>query len=190
LFQEENMPLIKPYRNVWPTLAQGALIAENATLIGDVEIGEDSSIWYGAILRGDVGKIRIGKRSNVQDLACIHMTKRLSDAILGDAVTVGHAAIIHGAIVEDLCLIGMGAVLLDNARIGEGSIVGAGALVTGGAKIPPRSLVLGRPGKVVRQLSEADVAELLHSSERYVRLSRENFGPPGPPLDSSPLASD
>jgi carbonic anhydrase/acetyltransferase-like protein (isoleucine patch superfamily) len=183
------MPLIKPYRNVWPRLAPAAFVAENATVIGDVEIGDETSIWYGAILRADVGKIRIGKQSNVQDLACIHMTKRLSDAILGDRVTVGHAAIIHGAVVEDLCLIGMGAVLLDNARIGEGSIVGAGALVTGGAKIPPRSLVLGRPGRVIRQLSDADVEELIHSSERYVRLSREHFGPPGPPLDSSPVAA-
>jgi gamma-carbonic anhydrase len=184
------MPLIKPYRNIWPTLSRDAWVAENATLVGDIEIGEETSIWYGATLRGDVGRIRIGKRSNVQDMACIHMTKRVSDAIVGDEVTIGHAALIHGAVVEDLCLIGMGAILLDNAVVGSGSIVGAGALVTGNTKIPPRSLVLGRPAKVVRQLSDADIQELVHSSERYVRLGREHFGPPGPALDSSPTTAD
>jgi carbonic anhydrase/acetyltransferase-like protein (isoleucine patch superfamily) len=117
------------------------------------------------------------------------MTKRISDAIIGDEVTIGHSALIHGAIVEDLCLIGMGAILLDNAVIGAGSIVGAGSLVTGGTKIPPRSLVMGRPAKVVRELRDADLKDLVHSSERYVRLSREHFGPPGPPLDSAPNAS-
>jgi len=183
------MALIKPYRDISPKLGHDAFVAENATIIGDVVLRDEANVWYGAILRGDVGRIRIGKRSNVQDLACIHMTKRLSDAIIGDEVTIGHAALIHGAIVEDLCLIGMGAILLDNARIGRGSIVAAGTLVTGGVIIPPRSLVMGRPGKVVRELSEKDELELRHSADRYVRLAREHFGPAGPALDSDPAAA-
>lgn len=180
------MAFIKPYRGIWPRLAEGAFAAENATLIGDIELEEGANVWYGAVLRGDVGKIRVGKRTNIQDLACVHMTKRHSDAILGDDVTVGHAALIHGAIVEELCLIGMGAILLDNARIGAMSIIGAGALVTGGTVIPPRSLVMGRPGKVIRTLSDADVLALKHSAERYVRLSTEHFGPGDEELDSEP----
>jgi gamma-carbonic anhydrase len=183
------MALIKSYREVAPKLGDAAYLAENATVIGDVRLGEESSVWYGAVLRGDVGRISIGKRSNVQDLACIHMTKRLSNAIVGDEVTIGHAALIHGAIIEDLCLIGMGAILLDNARIGRGSIVAAGTLVTGAVEIPPRSLVMGRPGKVVRELSDDELLELRHSADRYVRLAREHFGPPTPPLDSAPTAS-
>lgn len=178
------MAFIKPYRGIWPKLAEGAYAAENATLIGDIELEEGANVWYGAILRGDVGKIRVGKRTNIQDLACVHMTKRLSDAILGDDVTVGHAALIHGAIVEDLCLIGMGAILLDNAKIGAMSIIGAGSLVTGGTVIPPKSLVMGRPGKVVRTLSDGDIEALKHSSARYVRLSTEHFGPGDEALDS------
>lgn len=180
------MAFIKPYRGILPKLAEGAFAAENATLIGDVELAVGANVWYGAILRGDVGKIRVGKRTNIQDLACIHMTKRLSDAILGDDVTVGHAAIIHGAIVEDLCLIGMGSVLLDNARIGAMSVVGAGSLVTGNTVIPSRSLVMGRPAKVIRQLSDADIEGLKHSAERYVRLSLEHFGSSDEPRDSDP----
>lgn len=181
-----RMAFIKPYRDIWPKLAEGAFAAENATLIGDVELAEGANVWYGAILRGDVGRIRVGKRTNIQDLACVHMTKRMSDAIIGDDVTIGHAAIIHGAIVEDLCLIGMGAILLDNARIGAMSLIGAGSLVTSGAVIPPKSLVMGRPAKVIRALCDADIEMLKHSAERYLRLSTEHFGPGDEPLDSDP----
>lgn len=170
------MPLLKAYRNFVPQLGDEAYVAENATLIGDVVIGNESSIWYGAILRGDVGRIRVGARTNIQDLACVHMTKRESDAIIGDEVTIGHSAIIHGAIVESLCLIGMGAIVMDNARIGEGSVVGAGALVTAGAIVPPRSLVLGRPAKVVRPVSEEETEMLRRSALRYVALAKEHFG--------------
>jgi carbonic anhydrase/acetyltransferase-like protein (isoleucine patch superfamily) len=170
------MALLKAYRGVSPQLHRKAFAAETASLIGDIEIGEESSIWYGAVLRGDVGKIRIGARSNVQDLACIHMTKRLSDSVIGDEVTIGHSVIVHGAIIEDLCLIGMGAILMDNCRIGTGSIVGAGTLITAGTVIPPGSLVLGRPGKVVRPLGPSDLEDLRLSSRRYVALAAEHWG--------------
>lgn len=169
------MALISPYRGVHPIL-DGVLLAENATVVGDVEIGIDSSVWYGAVIRADVNKVRIGRATNIQDLSCIHMTGGLSDSILGDEVTVGHSVVIHGAIIEDGCLIGMGSIVMDNARIGEESIVGAGTLITGNTIIPPRSLVLGRPGKVVRVLSAEEAAQGRKSAKKYVGLAHEHWG--------------
>lgn len=171
------MALIKAYREVLPRMGAGVRLAENSTIIGDVELGEGVNLWYGCVLRGDVGKIVIGKKSNLQDLCCVHMTKHKSDAILGEEVSVGHAAIVHGAIIEDGVLVGMGAVVMDNARIGEGSIVGAGALVTGGVVIPPRSLVIGRPAKVVRPLREDEWEAGRKTCARYLGLAEEHFEP-------------
>jgi len=150
------MAVIRSFGGKTPQIAADAFIAENATIIGDVEIGPGASIWYGAVLRGDVGAIRIGARSNIQDLACVHMTTDLSNAIIGEDVVVGHGAIIHGAMIGNGSLIGMGSILLDNAEIGENCIVGAGAFVPARLKIPAFSLVLGSPAKVVRELREGE----------------------------------
>jgi gamma-carbonic anhydrase len=150
------MALIKPLGDKVPRIAPSAFIAETAVIVGDVEIGENASIWYGAVLRGDVGRIRIGQRSNVQDLACIHMTGGLSNTDIADDVTIGHGAILHGGSIARGALIGMGSVVLDNATIGEEAIVAAGSLVPPEMKVPARVLVRGVPAKVVRELSEEE----------------------------------
>ncbi len=169
------MALIKAFEGIAPVIGRDVRLAENATVVGDVELGDGLNIWYGAVVRGDVGRVRIGKNANLQDLCCVHMTKYKSDAILGQNVSLGHAAIVHGAIVEDGVLVGMGAIVMDNAVIGEGSIVGAGSLVTQGVKIPPRSLVLGRPGKVIRTLSDEEALSGTKTAERYQGLARSHF---------------
>jgi len=165
------MPIIRAYNGKIPKIASNVFIAENATIIGDVEIAEGASIWYGAVLRGDVGAIRIGPRSNVQDVACIHMTTNLSSAIIGEGVVVGHGAIIHGAIIGNGVLIGMGSILLDNAEIGDESIVGAGAMVAARFKAPPRSLILGSPAVVKRQLEESAIEQIRRGALDYQELA-------------------
>jgi carbonic anhydrase/acetyltransferase-like protein (isoleucine patch superfamily) len=174
-----NHPIILDYQGISPLLDDGSWIAPGATVIGDVELGEDSSIWFGCVVRGDVHRIRIGARSNIQDLSMIHVTHYKkpdkSDGhptIIGDDVTVGHRVMLHGCTVEDACLIGMSATILDGAVIGRESIVGAGALVTGGKVFPPRSLILGSPAKVVRHLTDEEVAELYASARRYVEFMK------------------
>lgn len=149
-----------------------AWIAPTATVVGEVYLGPQSSIWFGAVLRGDVEPIRIGQQTNVQDLSCLHADPG-KPCILGDRVTVGHRAVVHGATVEDECLIGIGAVVLNEAVIGRHSIVGAGAVVTEGKIIPPRSLVLGMPGKVVRELTDNDVQRILHGYQHYVAAAAQ-----------------
>ncbi len=166
------MPIIRIFNGKSPQIATDVFIAENATIIGDVEIGPGASIWYGAVLRGDVGAIKIGARTNIQDLACVHMTTDLSDAVLGEDVVVGHGAIIHGAIVGNRVLVGMGSILLDNAEIGDECIVGAGAFVPARFKAPPRSLVLGSPAKVIRSLKESEIAMGLTGAEDYQKLAQ------------------
>jgi len=165
------MPIIRAYNGVTPKIAPNVFIAENATIIGNVEIAEGASIWYGAVLRGDVGAIRIGTGSNVQDLACIHMTTDLSSAVIGDGVVVGHSAIIHGAIVGNGVLVGMGSILMDNAEIGDESIVGAGALVPARLKVPPRSLVIGSPAIIKRPLKDDEIASIHHGAIEYQKLA-------------------
>ena len=152
-----------------PPLASSAYIARGAVVIGDVHMGEDSSIWYNAVARGDINQITIGACSNVQDNAVVHVADDYP-CHLGDWVTVGHTAIIHACRIEDECLIGMGATVLDGAEIGAQSVIGANALVTGGTKIPPGSLVLGSPAKVKRPLSEAERADLRIWAEKYLSL--------------------
>ncbi len=168
------------YKEWFPQRAEGVWIAPDATVIGNVEIGKDSSIWFGCVVRGDVHYIKIGERTNIQDLSMIHVTHYkkpdMSDGhptIIGNDVTIGHRVMLHGCTIEDACLIGMNATILDGAVIGKESIVGAGALVTGGKKFPPRSLILGSPAKVVRQLSDEEVAELYASAKRYVNFKNE-----------------
>lgn len=163
--------MIRPFINVHPSYDETNFIAPSADVIGDVKLGRNASVWYNVTIRGDVNYIRIGECSNVQDNACVHVTHGTAPTEIGDYVTIGHGAIIHGCTIEDNVLIGMGALILDKAVIGRDSIVGAKALITGGVVIPPRSLVLGMPGRVVRQLTDEEVAGIRENAENYVRYS-------------------
>ncbi len=155
-----------------PRIAQDAYIADDATVVANVEIGPEASVWHQAVLRGDVAPIVLGARSNVQDGAVVHTADDLP-AIIGRLVTVGHKAIVHACTVEDEVLVGMGSIILDGAHIGTRSIIGANATVKQDMEVPPGSLVLGTPGKIVRTLSEAEQDEIKMWALRYVRLSRE-----------------
>ena len=173
-------PIILEFRGASPKLEQNAWIAEGATVIGDVKMGEDSSVWFGSVVRGDVHRIEIGKRSNIQDLSMVHVTHYTKSdksdgnpTIIGDDVTVGHRVMLHGCTIEDACLIGMSATILDGAVIGKESIVGAGSLVTKNKVFPPRSLIMGIPAKVIRELNEAEIEELYNSAKRYVAFKNE-----------------
>jgi gamma-carbonic anhydrase len=159
-----------------PRIAPDAFIAENAVIVGDVAIGAGASVWYGAVLRGDVGWIRIGARSNVQDLVCIHMTGGLSNSDIGEDVTIGHGAILHGGRIGRGALIGMGSVVLDNADIGEEAIVAAGSVVPPDMKVPPRALVRGVPAKVVRELTEEERRQGVRGALVYGELSKLHRG--------------
>ncbi len=170
-------PIILPYKGEYPKIDKSAWVAPGATVVGDVKIEEDCSIWFGVVIRGDVHKIRIGKRVSVQDLSMIHVTHYKKDdksdgspTVIGDDVTIGHKVMLHGCTIENACLIGMSATILDNAVIGKESIVGAGALVTKGKVFPPRSLIIGSPAKVVRELTDKEVEELYNSASRYVKF--------------------
>jgi len=148
-----------------------AWIAPNATVLGDVTIGPESTVWYQAVIRGDTDAIRIGRGTNIQDGCVLHADPGVPCTI-GDRVTVGHAAIVHGATVEDDCLIGMKAVVMNGAKIGRGSIVAVGAIVTEGTEIPPGSVAMGQPAKVKRQVSEHDLALIRHAAEHYVEAGK------------------
>ena len=173
------MAIIREFGGKQPRIAEDVFLAENAVITGDVEIGQSASIWYGAVLRGDVGEIAIGARTNVQDLAVIHTTGGVSTAWIGEDVTIGHGAIVHGARVGARSLIGMGAIVLDNAEIGEEVLVAAGALVPPGMKVPSGSMVRGSPGKVVRELTTEERAGGRLSAEHYVELARAYRSPAG-----------
>jgi carbonic anhydrase/acetyltransferase-like protein (isoleucine patch superfamily) len=160
--------MLRAYRGILPRVHQTAFIDDSAQVIGDVEIGEESSVWMCVVIRGDVHRIRIGRRSNVQDGTIVHVMKDTHPTTIGDAVTIGHGAIVHGCTVEDRCLIGMGAILLNGVTVGSGSIVAAGTLLPEGTQVPPRSLVMGSPGKVRRTLSDADLDEIQMYADRYV----------------------
>ncbi len=164
--------LVMPFRGVFPKFGANVFVAPNATVIGDVELAEESSVWFGAVLRGDIGKIRVGARSNVQDLACLHLTEGLSETRVGADVTIGHGAILHGCVVEDRCLIGMGSIVLDNAVIGEGSVIAAGTLVPPRMVVPKGSLVRGNPGKVIRPVTEEEAKMGPYGAEHYVLGAR------------------
>jgi gamma-carbonic anhydrase len=150
-----------------PILGQGVYVARGAVVIGDVTLGDHSSVWYNAVLRGDINRIVVGHHSNIQDNAVVHLADDFG-CLLGNYVTVGHSAVVHACTVGDECLIGMGAVLLDGAEIGDQCIIGARALVTQGMKVPAGSMVLGSPGKVVRQLTPDERAGLKHWAHKYV----------------------
>lgn len=165
--------MIRPYKNINPKIHATAYIEGSAQIIGDVEIGEYSSIWCNAVLRGDVHHIKLGARTNIQDNCVLHGTKGVWPVMLGNDITVGHNVTLHGCLIKDRCLIGMGSIILDGVEVGEDSIIGAGALVTERSVIPPRSLVLGMPGKIVRQLKDEEVARILKSAKNYIEYSEE-----------------
>jgi carbonic anhydrase/acetyltransferase-like protein (isoleucine patch superfamily) len=156
-----------------PEVPFSAFVHPRASVCGTVQLGERASVWGGAVIRGDTEQITIGVASNIQDLCMVHADPGVP-TLVGARVTVGHRAILHGCRVDDEVLIGMGAILLNRCHVGSGSIVGAGALITEGTVIPPNSLVLGAPGKVVRQTTEAERARILRSSETYQRLAGEH----------------
>jgi carbonic anhydrase/acetyltransferase-like protein (isoleucine patch superfamily) len=153
-------------------VAPSAFIAAGATVLGDVTVGEESSIWFGAVVRGDCEAIRIGRRTNIQDLCVLHADPGYP-CTLGDGVTVGHGAIVHGATVEDEVLIGMKAVVMNGAKVGRGSIVAVGAIVTEGMEIPPGSVVMGQPAKIKRLAEERDLNSIHHAAEHYVQAAKE-----------------
>jgi gamma-carbonic anhydrase len=163
--------MVQSFEGRRPDIAKAAFVAWNAELLGSVELGAGASVWYGATLRADLAAIRVGPGSNVQDGAVLHVDEG-RDCVLGERVTVGHAAVVHGATVGDRCLVGMGAVILDGAEIGADSIVGAAALVTQGKSFPPRSMILGSPAKAVRPLTDEEVASLGPNADAYVELAR------------------
>lgn len=164
--------MIKQFQNLQPKIHETAFIAEDAIIIGDVEIGENSSVWHGSVLRGDVNFIRIGARTNVQDASVIHVSSKTHPTILEDEITLGHRVTLHGCYIETNCLIGIGAIILDGARVGKNSLVAAGSLLTPNTNIPPRSLVMGSPAKVKRELSDDEIKNLETFWRNYVDLSR------------------
>ena len=171
--------MIRPFRGKRPQIHPTAFIEESAQVIGDVSVGAQSSVWFGAVVRGDVFYIRIGERTNVQDGTVIHVTNGTHATILEDEVTVGHNVTLHGCHVERGCLIGIGSIVMDGCRVGEKSLVAAGALVSPGTVIPPRSLVMGVPARVKRQLSDAEAADLdvfWQNYVEYTRAYREEYG--------------
>ena len=147
-------PGVRPFEGAWPTLGSGAFIAPSAQVIGRVSLGESASVWYQSVLRGDSLPIRVGARTNIQDLSVLHVTGPDHPCVIGEDVTVGHRAIIHGCTVQDRCLIGMGAILLDGCVIEAECLIGAGALIPPGKRIPSRSVVMGAPGKIVGRSPE------------------------------------
>ncbi|MGD0527258.1 MAG: gamma carbonic anhydrase family protein [Polyangiaceae bacterium] len=158
---------------VRPTVGRGVFVAENASVIGDVHLGDEASVWFGAVLRGDYYPIRIGARTNVQDNTVVHITAERTATTVGDDVTIGHAAIIHGCTVGHRCLVGMGSIVLDGAVVGDDSFVAAGSLVTPGTVIPPRSFVMGRPAKVIRPVKEADTEWIRNAAVVYAGYARD-----------------
>ena len=164
---------ILPYKNITPIIHDSVWVADNAVVAGDIEIGEDSSVWFGVQMRGDVHEIRIGARTNIQDNAVVHVTRNLSGTYIGDDVTIGHGAILHACRVEDKCLIGMGAIILDEAVIETGAMVAAGALVPPKKVVKSGQLWGGNPAKYMRDLKPEEVEFLKASADNYVRLAAE-----------------
>lgn len=164
--------MIRPFRSIMPKVHETAFVTDDAIVIGDVEIGEDASVWFGSIVRGDVNFVRIGARTNIQDGTIIHVSSKTHSTVLEDEITVGHRVTLHGCHVESGCLIGIGAILLDGVRVGRQSLVAAGSLLTPGTIIPPNSLVMGSPAKVKRQLTADELAYLDKSWRNYVELKK------------------
>jgi carbonic anhydrase/acetyltransferase-like protein (isoleucine patch superfamily) len=169
------MGILKEYAGKGPRLGERVYLAETAAAIGDVELGDDVSIWYNAVVRGDCHFIRVGARSNIQDNCAVHVTLETHPAILEEEVTLGHGAIVHGATVRRGALIGIRATVLDGAEVGESALVGAGSLVTPRTTIPPRTLWLGAPAREIRALSQAEVESLRRFHRHYLGYKEEYF---------------
>ena len=161
--------MIRSFKDKTPTVDSSAYVDQSAQVIGDVQIGPESSVWMNVVIRGDVAGISIGERTNIQDLTMIHGMREKHATAIGHEVTVGHSAVLHGCTVEDRVLVGMGAILLNGVHVEHDSIIAAGTLLTEGTRIPARSLVMGRPGKVKRALTDAEVAEIRWYSDSYVK---------------------
>jgi len=161
-----------PHHWVEPKLDPSVFVASGAHVIGDVEIGKDSSLWFNTVVRADVSFVRIGERTNIQDCSLIHESYPSTPCIIGNGVTVGHSVILHACTIADGSLIGMGSVLLDGVEVGSEVLIGAGSLVTQGTQLPPRTLVFGRPAKVIRELNAGELARLKWNADHYVRLSQ------------------
>jgi carbonic anhydrase/acetyltransferase-like protein (isoleucine patch superfamily) len=170
------MPPLLGYDGKAPRLAPSVFLAEGSVVTGDVEIGEDSSLWFGTVVRGDVNRVRIGARTNLQDLTVVHVTAGTHPTTIGDDVTVGHRAVLHGCTVHDRCLVGIGAIVMDGAVVGPDAMVGAGALVPPGMVVPAGTLVLGAPAKVKRDLTPEELASLRSSAARYVGYAAKYRG--------------
>jgi len=161
--------MILEHNGIAPQLDASVFLAPSACVIGDVQIGEKSSLWFNVLVRGDVNYIRIGKRTNIQDGTVIHVTHKTHPTVIGDDVSVGHSVTLHGCTIQDGCLIGIGAIILDGVEVGESSLVAAGSLLTPGTKIPPRSLVMGSPARVRKELTDAECADFHSIAERYIK---------------------
>ena len=162
--------MIKNFQNLRPKIHETAFVAENAIVIGDVEIGEQSSVWFGSILRGDVNYIRIGKRTNIQDGSIIHVSRKTHPTIVEDQVTLGHRVTLHGCHIETGCLIGIGAIILDGVSVGRDSLIAAGSLVTPNTQISPRSLVMGIPARIKRELTDDEIYNQARFWQNYTNL--------------------
>jgi carbonic anhydrase/acetyltransferase-like protein (isoleucine patch superfamily) len=171
--------MIRTFQGVRPTVPKSCFIETTAVVIGDVVMGEESSVWFNAVIRGDVHYIRIGERTNVQDLCMLHVTHDTHPLIIGDEVTIGHNVVLHGCTIHDRVLVGMGAIIMDGAMIGEDSVVGAGALVVEGTVVPPKSLILGSPARVKRPVTEKELAWIKESAGNYVRYARQYMSDSG-----------
>lgn len=165
--------LILPYKGILPKIHPNAWVAPNASITGDVEIGAESSIWFGVQMRGDVHEIRIGKRTNIQDGSILHVTRNLSGCYVGDGVTIGHMSMLHACRIEDNAFVGMGAIVLDEAVVESGAMLAAGSMLTGGKRVPSGELWGGRPAKFMRKLTHEDIDFFPVSADNYVRLARE-----------------
>ncbi|HEY5626349.1 MAG TPA: gamma carbonic anhydrase family protein [Nitrospira sp.] len=170
--------MIRTFQGIKPTIPTSCFIEDTGVVIGDVVMGESCSVWFHAVIRGDVHYIRIGDRTNVQDLCMLHVTHDTHPLIVGSDVTIGHSVVLHGCTIKDRVLIGMGAIIMDGAVIGEDSVVGAGSLVTEGTIVPANSLILGSPAKVKRPVTEQELAWIRESAENYVKYANQYMGNP------------
>ena len=164
--------MIRQFNNKKPVIAESSFIAENTSIIGDVIIGEESSIWFGTTVRGDMNYIHIGNRTNIQDNSIVHVTTDIAPTIIGDGVTIGHGAIIHGCTIENDCLIGMGSIIMDEAIVKKGSMIAAGAIVTPKTIVPENTLMVGIPAKPIRKLSKEEYNEIIERAQHYIDFSK------------------
>jgi carbonic anhydrase/acetyltransferase-like protein (isoleucine patch superfamily) len=166
--------MIRPFKSVSPRIGPACFVDESAQVIGDVEIGAESSVWMNVVIRGDVHRIRIGRRTNIQDGCIVHVMRGTHPTTIGDEVTIGHGAIVHGCTIGDRCLVGMGAILLNGVSLGHDSIVAAGALLPEGLDVPPRSLVVGHPARVRRTLTDDEAASIVEYANNYVGYMKDH----------------